>query len=262
MPYKMAKIQIASDLHLEFLENRRWLEKNPLIPAGEILLLAGDIVPDKYKKMAGKFYARASADFPTIISTMGNHEFYHGSISYAYPSYSGKISHNHVKLNNKSLTAGNIKFIVSVLWSFILPGEKAAVESGMNDFRLIREKDAHGEKVPITAGYIRKLHQLSLGFLKEEIEKPFPGKIVVMTHHLPSYTCISKQYARSRINSGYATHLDAFVKSHPQIALWVHGHSHGFSDLTIGSTRIVRNALGYVDWGEHREFKRDFVVEV
>lgn len=36
------KIQFVSDLHLEFYENRVWLENHPLEVTGDILLIAGE----------------------------------------------------------------------------------------------------------------------------------------------------------------------------------------------------------------------------
>ena len=259
---KKIKLQIASDLHLEFQDNKKWIEENPLIPGGDILLLAGDIVVDKYKEKAGKFLEAVERDFSNVISVMGNHEFYHGDVSYAYPSYFKQITERHVKLNNKSIIINGIKFIVSVLWSNVLPEHTAKVWDTMNDYKLISTKDAYGMKTPLTVGATNKYHQISLEFIKEELSKPFDGKVVVMTHHLPSYRLIDPKRAGDPVNCAFATDLDEFIESNPQIALWVCGHSHEFADVIIRSTRVVANPLGYVCENEHQRFRRDFWVEV
>ena len=71
------KIQYASDLHLEFADNSRYLKQNPLVPAGDILVLAGDIGylnDDNYSKHP--FWDWASENYKQVIVAVGNHELY------------------------------------------------------------------------------------------------------------------------------------------------------------------------------------------
>jgi hypothetical protein len=71
------KIQYASDLHLEFRENTRYLRDNPIKPVGDILVLAGDIGyldDDSYN--LHPFWDWASDNFQQTLVIPGNHEFY------------------------------------------------------------------------------------------------------------------------------------------------------------------------------------------
>ena len=73
----MIKIQYASDLHLEFAENSRYIKSHPLKVVGDMLLLAGDIGylgDDNYDKHP--FWSWASDNFERVIVIPGNHEFY------------------------------------------------------------------------------------------------------------------------------------------------------------------------------------------
>lgn len=70
------KIQYASDLHLEFADNWRYLKANPLEVSGDILVLAGDIgyLGDANYSMH-PFWDWASDNYKQVIACMGNHEF-------------------------------------------------------------------------------------------------------------------------------------------------------------------------------------------
>lgn len=255
------KIQIASDLHLEFSENRKWIEENPIIPKGDVLILAGDIVVNKYKQKAESFYKYIEKNFKHIISIQGNHEFYKGEVYFAYPSYYKQLNENHIMLNNKSAIFEGVKFICSVLWSNIPDNSALFIEGGMNDYKLIYYEDGF-EKIPINTNITNDFNKLSLKFIEEELEKKFNGKIVVVTHHIPSYKCINDKNKDSEFNPAFANNLDELIKKNPKISLWIHGHSHSFSDKIIGKTRIVSNPLGYVFDNEQEGFKRDFVIEI
>jgi Icc-related predicted phosphoesterase len=253
------KIQIVSDLHLEFAENRAWTNKNPIIPCGDVLLLAGDIIMDKHRKKIDSFFEKIEKQFKLIISINGNHEFYSGTCDYAYPQYFKQISCNRYKINNGILTYGNIRFIASTLWSHIPSDQKSMYYEIMNDYRNIQKK-SWGDGVPITIEDTNRYHKLSVEFIESELNKPFQGKTVLLTHHLP-YPGIAKDRIEPAIPCFYGSDLSRLMENY-NIALWVFGHIHSSLDGSKGNTRLISNPLGYMSENQKNSFKRDLVIEI
>lgn len=254
------KIQYVSDLHLEFPENRVYLQENPLETAGVILIIAGDTVTDRQKKKVRSFYEQLRKEYRLIISCFGNHDFYRGTIDYALPVYHKEAAPNHFLLNNSSLEFEGIRFLVTTLWSHIPVEFQESVETKMNDYRLISRRFAC-EEVPITAADTNRYHDLSLQFLNRELGKPYGGKTVVISHHLPSYKLLHGDISLTDLRFGYASDLDSLIGS-SKIDFWIFGHQHHSVNVEMGDTRLLSNPLGYPDERCQKSFSRDMFFEV
>jgi len=245
-------IQYASDLHLEFKENKVFLNANPLQVLGDILLLAGDIVPFKLLEQHKDFFSFLSDSFSATYWVPGNHEYYHFNIATKCGVVNERILSNVFLVNNTSVMHDDVKFIFSTLWSKISPAMKYQIQRAMNDFYVIKYRG-----YPLSIAQYNQLHADSLAFLKEELTLETSTKNVVVTHHVPTYKNYPEKYKDSIINEAFAVELFDLIESTAP-DYWIYGHTHGnTTDFEIGKTQLLTNQLGYVKYGEELGFSTD-----
>jgi len=250
-------VQYASDLHLEFPANKAFIKKHPLQPMGDVLVLAGDIVPfavmDKHKD----FFNYLSDNFETTYWLPGNHEYYLFDITEKSGVLNEKIRSNLFLVNNTSVVHENVKFIFSTLWSKISTGHQWQIERSMNDFHQIKHKGYR-----FSAEQYNKLHWESIAFIEKELQKHQQDKTVVFTHHCPTFLNYPEQYKGDVLNEAFAVELFNLIES-SEIAYWVYGHHHtNTPEFTIGNTKLITNQLGYVQHNEHQLFETNKVIEI
>lgn len=248
------KIQFCSDLHLEFYQNRKWINDNPLIPIGDILIIAGDI--DYLGKEFGNkdFFKRISEDFKEIYIIPGNHEYYGGfDASTALKKTNEKLFKNVTLINNDVVEINDFKLIFSTMWSAIENYRNEILER-ITDFKKIK---FHGKTINIEQ--FNSLHKKSFEFIKTKTKGV--QKKIVITHHLPSKFCNSEEFKYSIYNEAFCIDQTDFIKQ-SNINFWIYGHSHrNLNEIDLNGTKLVTNQMGYVAFNEHLTFQRDkFVI--
>lgn len=254
------KIQLASDLHLEFLERRfpgeRIIEP---APGADILVLAGDI--HNGTKAVAEF-----AGWPVpVLYLAGNYEFYGHSWEQTRADLRSACAGTNITfLDNDTYEfgVGSIRLLGFTLWTdFRINGLTQrqcmeAVELALSDFYVIQTKEGR-----LRAKDTLRDHEKSRRWLEEELAKPYPGKAVVVTHHGPHPLSIHPRYLgiNNRVNAGFVSDLTPLLQ---HADLWLHGHVHDSFDYSdVGRCRVVANPAGYVKNFSLASSPRDFDLE-
>lgn len=245
------KTHIVSDLHLEF-------GHVPHLPGGDLLLLCGDtVITDHlvsnrggHRDTAEIFFTRQASKYGRVLVIEGNHEPYHGCIDDSpkiYRKFLAKHAPNATLLDNETAIVGGIAFIGSTLWAPCIRGTNAiselAIGIRMSDFRVIRKAEPGSTyTAAFTPADARARHEKAVAYIFDEAKKH--RRVVVMTHHAPSYMS-AFGHASDKLTPAYCSNLDEQILDHPQIELWVHGHTHQSERYMIGKTKVLANQCGY-----------------
>ena len=247
-------IQYASDLHFEFRSNREYLKSHPIIPNGEILLLAGDITPfaeiNKHKDAINTL----SDHFEAVYWVPGNHEYYGSDITKKPTPLFEKIRSNVFLVNNQQIQYKGVNLVFSTLWSSISPHNELQVQQSVTDFHIIL---AGQEK--FAPAHFNALHRESLAFLQSAAKTE---NTIVVTHHVPTLLNYPPTYKNSPLTEAFAVELIDFIEQ-SGIDHWVYGHHHtNTPPFKIGNTQLLTNQLGYVDYNEHKAFQHNVCIDI
>ena len=239
-------VQYASDLHLEFPQNKEFLKANPLQPNADVLLLAGDIIPFAVIDKHDDFFSYVSDNFEITYWIPGNHEYYYFDAATKCGVLNEKIKSNVFLVNNSAIELHKCKFIFSTLWSKINPLHQWQIERSMSDFQVIKYNNFR-----FSAEQYNQLHNDSIDFITDELKRQNNNKTIVVTHHVPTMLNYPQKYKGDNFNEAFAVELFDTIEA-SNIDYWIYGHHHNNTpDFLIGNTLLLTNQLGYVKYNEH-----------
>ena len=251
-------LRLVSDVHTEFMQPAKAIAAAAhWAPEGaDVLVLAGDI--GKVLNKHGTLNQTLVAVLATAVSkwkgkavvyTPGNHEYYGAAEHGMAPEDVDALLEEWCRLHGVvflqkrvwDMPDTDITFVGCTLWADATDGALA----GINDI----QRALAGTEV------YRRLHTEHRRWLQGALAdlQGSGRRVVVVSHHLPSYACIHPSHAGDgELNSAYATNMPLRLFKAP-VCLWLHGHSHELTDVQVGTVRVVNNPTGYP--GERRETK-------
>jgi predicted phosphodiesterase len=255
-----ARARVISDVHLELRKEhdvqflikslQRFQENTPC----KYLFMAGDIISSKevspYSPMptaVSSFFQSLCDTYERIFYVLGNHEFYKNNIGIAATEtafkryFSNEFPKIEVLAEDKVvLEDENTTVVGTTLWS----EPTISAFCSMNDKNFVTHE-----------AIIAKHKYLCRPFLEEAVREAAltKSKLVVMTHHLPSFDLIAPRYRTglmSRCNSAFAAACDDLFVFEGK---WIFGHTHTRTMERKNEIDFICNPLGYP--GENIEYK-------
>lgn len=255
------RLQLTSDLHLEFLNKEQVEELANRISyntSADVLILSGDICSFSSESINNlyTFLNVIKDSYPDIIYVLGNHEYYGTSKQEVHELKHRlkKYYSNLYILENESVTirkfeVEDVTFYGTTLW-FEETVETSLIRYSLNDYRYIKDftPDVWCRKA---LSYIRNIPDSE-------------SKKVLITHHVPHSRLISPKYVGNEMNCFYLNEIGKYLNKFDLVTF---GHSHEsvnyqFSDRTLA----MSNPRGYIDSpnleGTNDKFNYQLIVEV
>lgn len=249
--------QLVSDLHLEYYKKINYNEF--IIPSAKNLIIAGDIgyfYLDNYKP----FIEQCSNLFEHVFLVLGNHDYYtvktnimsmnqiEENIKLILKDYD-----NIHLLQNETYDFEDYTIIGTTLWSNIPFNMHNYIKNAINDYNYI----FNDLKKQITVNELNYLHYKNVKWLESQINNTHK-KILIITHHLPSYQLIHKKYENSPLNYAFATNLEYLLKSN--VTHVCCGHSHSNVNIKINNCQLLINPKGYPN--ENELYNKQFIFNL
>lgn len=106
-------------------------------------------------------------------------------------------------------------------------------------------------------------HCAMIEFIRGMVKNCPNEKYVVCGHHAPSKQSTHPRYKNETLmNTAYSSDLTNLILEYPQIKLWTHGHTHESFDYMVGSTRVVCNPRGYINYEARADEFKLVTVEI
>ncbi len=270
------KIQIVSDLHMEFGIIKDIYDQMCDCDS-DVLVLAGDI---SSSDAIMEDLNRIQQDSGKIVMFVpGNHEYYGASRKTLDKELSvlHDINKNIYVLLEKDICLGDVCFLGSTGWWDGSGGHLGmSVKHGLNDFRMIYDIMDEGNLDGVAWG--RKA-QTYLSSRMYWLRRHLPDtKLCVITHHFPHHRSIHPHFAGSPLNVCFYNRWEWMIERY-QPELWVHGHTHMSFNYTVSEddktkeykdlkkTQVICNPQGYpkeyaVPKGTIRDYYRNHGMQL
>jgi predicted MPP superfamily phosphohydrolase len=286
-------IQYISDIHLETHHNTsKSIFEKILKPSSPYLALCGDIgYPGA--QLYEPFLKYCSDNFKYVFYIAGNHEFYNDMKSIKFLKMKNRIIN---ELNDEDLTSRlsikfsrdtreiriqkikeicqkfpNIHFLDKEIFkipntNIIIVGCTLWTKLDMNPFMLPQFNDFHriceDKDTLLTPKTYDDWNKEDVEYLEKVIPENPESKIIVLTHHCPTYDIIIEKYKYDPHNmNSFFANTDLITPFGKNVKAWICGHTHGCNKITVDNTIVATNTFGY-EWEIIDGFKNDAVIEI